>query len=131
VQLKIKSTAASARLRRSQQTDTTALSPPSLEYWITRFRGCEIYLRPHPRAARPCARLEGWPLVRASCPSFETLAEFSIGPRGACHRARIRATRWRGSGGNLLRMRSVFFTGSFAGDDSWSVVGGPTRLGRA
>src|SRR5260370_21957940 len=59
--------------------------------------------RPHPRGARPCARLEGWPLLHALCPSFDTLAEFLIGPRGACHRARIRATRRRGPGGKLLQ----------------------------
>src|SRR5260370_31524765 len=55
--------------------------------------------------ARLCARPEGWPRVHALCPSFETLAEPVIG------RAFARPV------GKLLRMRSVFFTRSFAGYD--------------
>jgi hypothetical protein len=38
--------------------------------------------------ARPCARLEGWPQRTDSPPSFETPAEFIIGPRFA-------RTRWQ------------------------------------
>src|SRR5580692_12004293 len=47
-----------------------------------RLRAKDLILR-----SVPCARLEEWPRVRALCPSFETRAEFIIGPRFA-------GTRW-------------------------------------
>src|SRR5258708_6410140 len=43
---------------------------------------------------------------RYCTPSFETATEPVIGPRGACHRARIRATCWRGPVGGLLQRRA-------------------------
>jgi hypothetical protein len=46
--------------------------------------------------ARPCARLEGWRRVQLLRPSFETLAEFIIGPRPPTSRSSIsfRRKRW-------------------------------------
>jgi len=64
------------------------------EYWIARLRGREIYIRPHPEE-RALARVskDGRESMRCIHPSRRLLRK-------------------------LLRMRSVFFTGSFA--VSWS-----------
>ena len=50
--------------------------------------------------ARTCARLEGWPRVHVLRPSFETLAEFIIGPRFA-------RTRWQAPQDEVSILRGI------------------------
>src|SRR5260370_41149717 len=55
--------------------------------------------------ARTCARLEGWPRVPVLRPSFETLAEFIIGPRFA-------RTRWQAPQDEVSILLSPAFAGT-------------------
>src|SRR5882672_1461194 len=82
------------RMRVSRTRRLSDFITGASEYLIARFRGCEIYLRPHPEE-RALARVskDGRESVRCVHPSRRLLRK-------------------------LLRMRSVSFTSSFAGDDN-------------